>query len=562
VDLTGKTLGAYRIQKLLGEGGMGSVWLAEHTTIGRRAAIKVLLSHYAAMPSIVERFFNEARAANQIRHPGIVEIFDFGEAPGVGAYLVMELLEGESLQDRLDRRRRMLPGETSSIVQRLAAALGAAHTRGIIHRDLKPPNVYIVNDPDHPTGERVKVLDFGIAKLTGDPGAEGPQTRTGAVMGTPTYMSPEQCHGAKNVDARSDIYALGIIAYEMLAGRPPFLGTGFGEMTALHMSAPPPALRAAGIAIPPALEAAVLRALAKDPDQRFQTMEAFGGAISAAASGVPMDTVPGLAASPVAPAPRSPTGPTGTIAFDNADSLDRRPTTLSASAAEQSSGVAPTASRRRQALIALTLTLLVTGGVVVGLVVPDGDGDAPAASASADEEPSRMPRATKRDDDVPRAPDATAAATAAEPEPAEPETAAPLVLGAPPAAATAAVMMTTRATAAVVPVAGVARPFAEAGADRVLAAAHKRFLACGRDVPTEVAVAFEIDRAGAARRIVPKAPHVWSDEGTCITSVLASLKFAPHDGPPAALVRNWKLDSRKGGSKDAPKPDAFVPVIR
>ncbi len=202
-------IGAYRIQKRIGEGGMGSVWLAEHTMLGRRAAIKVLHPEFSTKPEIVTRFFNEARAATAIAAPGIVQIFDFGHHTDGSAYIVMELLDGEPLDQRLARLGALAVPDALRIMRQVASALGAAHARGIVHRDVKPENIFIVRDSEVASGERAKVLDFGIAKLASDQGAV--RTQTSAVMGTPLYMSPEQCRGAGHVDQRSDVYSLGCV---------------------------------------------------------------------------------------------------------------------------------------------------------------------------------------------------------------------------------------------------------------------------------------------------------------------------------------------------------------
>src|SRR5215216_1488441 len=177
----GDHLGAYRLLAPLGAGGMGEVWLAEHTILGRRAAIKVLHDSISRRPEIVARFFNEARAATAISDPGIVQIFDFGHREDGAAFIVMEMLEGESLERRLQRCRTLPIADTLRLMRQIAASLGAAHARGIVHRDLKPDNIFVVADPEVPGGERTKLLDFGIAKLAGN--VAGIKTQTSAVMG-------------------------------------------------------------------------------------------------------------------------------------------------------------------------------------------------------------------------------------------------------------------------------------------------------------------------------------------------------------------------------------------
>src|SRR5690348_7434221 len=184
----GSQIGAYRVLHQIGEGGMGSVWLAEHAMLGRRAAIKVLRPEYSHREEIVTRFFNEARAATSIGDPGIVQIFDFGQHTDGSAYIVMELLDGEPLDKRLERVGTLGLPDALRLMRQVASTLGAAHARGIVHRDLKPENIFIVRDPEVTSGERAKVLDFGIAKLGGD--QSGVKTQTAALMGTPVYMSP------------------------------------------------------------------------------------------------------------------------------------------------------------------------------------------------------------------------------------------------------------------------------------------------------------------------------------------------------------------------------------
>jgi serine/threonine-protein kinase len=271
--MIGQSFGNYRVTGLIGEGGMGVVYAAEHPAIGRRAAVKILRSGLTDNPDIMRRFFNEARAANAIRHPGIVEVFDSGTLPSGVSYIVMELLDGESLAARLRKAGKLPPAEARALAAQMASVLAAAHAAGIVHRDLKPDNLFLVADDRDPDAEIVKVLDFGIAKLGIDAAHDAKfRTRTGAVMGTPSYMSPEQCRGTKEVDHRTDIYALGVILYEMVCGRPPFVSEGFGEMVHLHISEPPPPPRTVNPTVPADLETIIMSCLVKNPDQRTQTM--------------------------------------------------------------------------------------------------------------------------------------------------------------------------------------------------------------------------------------------------------------------------------------------------
>jgi serine/threonine protein kinase len=268
--MIGRLLGSYRIVDKLGEGGMGAVYLAEHQRISRRAAIKVLRPELAHREMLVERFFTEARATSLIRHPGIVEVFDCAVEEGC-VYIVMEFLEGEPLSGHLRRLGpRLENGYLAAvrIAEEIASAVAAAHAQQIVHRDLKPDNVFLARSAAGQVS--VKILDFGIAKLVA--GEQLHQTSTGAMLGTPIYMSPEQCRGAGKVDARTDVYALGCILHELVSGHPPFLKEGAGELISAHLNEAPAPLSTVAPAVPPALEALVLSMLAKAPEERPATM--------------------------------------------------------------------------------------------------------------------------------------------------------------------------------------------------------------------------------------------------------------------------------------------------
>ena len=340
---------------------MGSVWLAEHTMLGRRAAIKVLHPAFSTRHKIVRRFFNEARAATAIADPGIVQIFDFGYHVDRSAYIVMELLDGESLERRCARRGVFDVPEALRLVRQVASSLGAAHARGIVHRDLKPSNLFIVRDPEVAGGERTKILDFGIAKLVGEPG--GVKTHPDAVMGTPSYMSPEQCRGAGLVDQRSDVYALGCVLFKLLIGRPPFQASATGEIIALQQREAPPVPSSLRPELAREVDQLVLRCLAKDPAQRF----AHGGELAAALDGLLRSPSPKL--DDLEPS----------IAFTASESS----TTLA---------TAPRAThrppRRRRAAMLAGLAVCATGGVIALAVLVGGAGPAnhrasPAAPPTA-----------------------------------------------------------------------------------------------------------------------------------------------------------------------------------
>jgi serine/threonine-protein kinase len=271
--LIGASFGNYRVVAELGRGGMGAVYVAEHTLIGKKAAIKVLLPRFSTDKDIVQRFFNEAKSAALIQHPGIVEIFDFGVHDGGSAYLVMELLGGESLTARLKREGKLALPLIVAVARQVAAALGAAHDKQIVHRDLKPDNVYLLPDDEMPHGLRVKVLDFGIAKLADEGQVDEVKTQAGQMLGTPYYMSPEQCKGAGEVDHRTDVYALGCMLYQMAVGTVPFDEKGTGALIAAHIYESPPPPRTFDAEIAPALEDLLLKALEKDPGRRQQSMD-------------------------------------------------------------------------------------------------------------------------------------------------------------------------------------------------------------------------------------------------------------------------------------------------
>ena len=280
-SLLGHTLdGKYELIERLGQGGMSVVYRARRSHIGDEVAVKVLLQTFVMDEAAVERFRREARAAAMLRHTNVVTIHDFGETQNADApaYIVMELIEGMTLRAVLKKEGRLSPQRAVELMRDICAGVGAAHRRHVIHRDVKPDNIVVIPPADEYDRETVKVVDFGIAKLRDMAGAMH-LTQTGAVMGTPYYMSPEQCRG-EPLDARSDVYSLGAMLYEMLAGTPPFTAESLTGMIAKHLYEPPPPLPWE-LEVPPMLEAVMLRALAKKPEARQQDATELARALQA-----------------------------------------------------------------------------------------------------------------------------------------------------------------------------------------------------------------------------------------------------------------------------------------
>jgi eukaryotic-like serine/threonine-protein kinase len=259
--------GRYELRDKIAQGTFGVVYTARDLHLDRDVAVKLLHAAHAENKEIVQRFLQEARAAARIDHPGIVTMFDCGTSDG-DAFIVMELMHGETLTARMDRTGKLAPAVAVEIVRQIASALDAAHEAHVLHRDLKPDNIYLVPDPAMPGGERVKVLDFGLAKL-----GNGGQTELGTVFGTPRYMSPEQCRSATNIDQRSDIYALGCILFELVSDRTPFEGS-LREIVLGHQRAPIPRASSFSVEVSPVLDDLILQMLQKDAALRPQTMAA------------------------------------------------------------------------------------------------------------------------------------------------------------------------------------------------------------------------------------------------------------------------------------------------
>lgn len=368
-DLVGVLLGgAYQVRERVGVGGMGSVYRADHLRLPKSFAIKVLNDTVDPASEPYRRFRREAEICSRLKHEHIVEVVDFNLTEGGRPYLVMEWLEGEDLGSRLERVGRLSPAQAARILKQVATALTEAHELGVVHRDLKPQNIFLCRRRHQ--DDYVKLVDFGISKVLG---AESMLTGVNTVIGTPYYMSPEQAGaGTALVDHRTDVYAFGVIAYQMLVGTVPFDGENLAQIVVSILSSPAPSLCAGLPGLSPAVDAVVGRAIAKDPQARFQTVAeldlALGSALSSSvdsvAAGSPGEPKGGAAGGPGPPArfAAAPSSPDTALAG--------APTTLSGATGQGASLAAPTSHRGRRTalLVALGGGAVLVGFVVVGLL--------------------------------------------------------------------------------------------------------------------------------------------------------------------------------------------------
>jgi tRNA A-37 threonylcarbamoyl transferase component Bud32 len=421
--------GRYKVIKLLGEGGMGQVYLAEHSAIEKRIALKVLRAEYAHKGDIVTRFQQEAISASRIKHPNVLDVFDFGQLENGCFYLAMEFLEGNDLADELQRARVLTAPRALPIAMQICRALQAAHGKGVVHRDMKPENVFLQRTAD---GEEiVKIVDFGIAQLkptNEEAQAESTKhrklTKTGMIFGTPEYMAPEQASG-KHADLRCDVYAVGIILYELFTGTVPFTGETFLGVLTRHLNEIPPPMRSVfpDLQISGELEQVIMRTLAKDPQQRFQSMNELATALAGTPEGQysglrgPYSQVQGdgrgsyvpsggLAPSPTAqqfvgnpsvpqaPGAGSGPGPVLTDAARAAVTMPRQDTAEAARAETHMGAEAATrppakASSAGAAVFALLGVLVIGGGAAAFFLRGSGDTTAePSAQARPPEPPA------------------------------------------------------------------------------------------------------------------------------------------------------------------------------
>src|SRR5271166_5824480 len=284
--VSGLVAGKYEVLRRIGRGGMGSVWEGRHASLGNRVAIKFIEKEYAESPEARSRFVTEARAAATIQSKHAIQIFDHGVTEDGRPYMVMELLVGEPLDKRLDRLGSISLEETARMIVHVCRALQRAHDAGIIHRDLKPENIFLVRSEDD-DDEIAKVLDFGIAKIKPPPGEDGltSSTKTGAVLGTPYYMSPEQARGLRNLDHRSDLWSLGVIAYKCVTGVLPFDGESVGDLLVKICTSPVPVPSATFPEqnLPASFDAWFARALEREPSARFGSASELAEALTMAA---------------------------------------------------------------------------------------------------------------------------------------------------------------------------------------------------------------------------------------------------------------------------------------
>jgi eukaryotic-like serine/threonine-protein kinase len=364
-------IGSYRILGQLGAGGMGMVFVGEHVLLGRRAAIKTLQPLLAKQPDLVARFFHEARATSAIADPGVVQVFDFGYHVDGTAYIVMELLEGECLADRLDRLGSLPIASALRIARQVASSLAAAHARRIVHRDLKPENIFLVRDGEARSGERTKLLDFGVCSIAGAPATAAPER---VMVGTPAYMSPEQCRGGERGDHRSDVYGLGCVLFEMLTGSTPFEHGRVRDVIRAHLDEEPLSVSSLREDVPAAIDELVRRCLAKAPGDRFASMDALGAELDRVLARLPPE--PASAAAPAASVAASRPSPRPSVSWRS------RSITFSAEVRHGS---------LRRAAIGLAL---LGGAVLASLAARLTEGDRAIARAATRPEAAYVERAT------------------------------------------------------------------------------------------------------------------------------------------------------------------------
>ncbi|MBK6922168.1 MAG: protein kinase [Deltaproteobacteria bacterium] len=573
--LVGSVLGGrYDVVRLLGRGGMGEVYEGTHRLLQKRVAIKVLSPQLAVDETQRLRFLREARAANLIAHENVVTILDFGD--GDPTYFVMEFLEGDDLHRLVSREGGLRWPRAQGLLLQMARALGAAHARGIVHRDVKPSNIFVLPRVGLP--ELVKVLDFGIAKLAGTGGETMGLTRTHELMGTVAYMAPEQALGER-VDARTDVYSLGIVIYEMLSGKLPFNGTNSYKVLDQHVRTPPPRPTFVDPAIPPAVEALILRALAKQPADRFASMEELAHAIAGIGStggtahaGAPRGTSAATAGDPgtvmlswTPPSSREPIPPTEFLAMPvtpasagPTEFLGREPPAPSSTPAvvtptragtHTTLGAAPAMTRveipgrRRLAPWLFSAAIVSIGlGVAVGTQMIDDapTTDAPVhAIAAASPTPAPAPEPTARWDAGTKVPTEQPTATTTTTGPPTGDTPA-IPVATPPPATDPATTSNAGPAAEIATPSSSNRPRARTAQDdttsatatfeRTIAALRKAARRkCGSELGTTgVTVTFHVKADGATTLVNVSDATPLDGESGCVAALVRATKF--HDG--------------------------------
>jgi serine/threonine protein kinase len=359
--------GKYRLDAVIGEGGMGAVWAATHTGLGQAVAIKFISKEFVTSPEALRRFDAEAKAAAQLRSRHVVQVFDNGTLEDGTPYIAMELLRGENVFARVHRAGPVPLNEAIEILGQCCRALGRAHAAGIIHRDIKPDNIFLAQTDED--GILVKVVDFGIAKFASNPNDHG-STRTGAVLGTPLYMSPEQARGLKSIDYRTDLYSLGLVAYTMLTGNLAFSSESFGDLLLQICTAPLPSLCANAPWLPAAMETWFQRACARDPSARFGSAQEFAEALRAASDGTFRASA--LPESVLQQTPGPSGNPAHAVSVGTASGMSR-------SGDRAAAVVVP---KSRGALVAVIL-LLLAGAIAVAAVLTLGKKDHPPDPVAA-----------------------------------------------------------------------------------------------------------------------------------------------------------------------------------
>ncbi|OIP36351.1 MAG: hypothetical protein AUK47_15150 [Deltaproteobacteria bacterium CG2_30_63_29] len=400
----------YQLTDLLGEGGMGKVWRAEHPILGTVMAVKILDATLARDEALVERFLSEAKIQVQLRHPNIVKVENVSSS---SVAMLMEYIEGDTLSAMLLNEGNSV-GTLLVLMRQVLSAVAFAHGKGVVHRDLKPSNVMVTQDGV------AKVCDFGIAKIVGS----GGKTRTGASFGTPAYMSPEQVKGSKDVDTRADIYSLGVILYELLAGRPPFqCGEDTDsdyEVMEGHVRQPPPDIRRFNSKVPDVLVMVVMKALEKNPDERYQTVAAFDEALAVAvakAEAFAATTAPTHAAVAQLPADSKPETEFALPAFKTS-----APKSNPALEKKQETKSEPAKGAKVSAIIAVVVVLIVAGGLGFAFMNKGGDAKTENATPSTEAAPTEQDVASAEPADVVGV--AVVDVTPSEPEEVEPDTTA------------------------------------------------------------------------------------------------------------------------------------------